>query len=170
MKILRGDLQHFEGPQVFRVTLFDIGINDLGNPGTEVEIQLDVHQHGDDLLLQGTLQTDLILTCDRCLGKASLPIQGAFAVWLVSTLRPDLQTGADDILVLPPTQQEVDLSGPLMETIYVELPQKLLCQDDCKGLCPTCGADLNNQSCGCVTEEFDERWAGLKAIKQKLRE
>jgi uncharacterized protein len=170
MKIFRGDLHRFDGPQVFRETLFDIGINDLGNPGTALEIQLDVHQDGDDFLLQGTLLTDLVLNCDRCLGEVPLSITGSFSVWLAHALRPDLQANADDILVLLPKQLEVDLSGLVAETIYVELPQKLLCQEDCKGLCPVCGANLNRQSCECVSEEFDERWSGLKALKQKLKE
>ena len=170
MKIFRGDLPRFEEPQVLRETLFDIGINDLGNPGTDVEIKLDVHQHGEDFLLQGTLQADLVLTCDRCLGPASHPVRGSFTVWVVSAHRPDLQANAESVLVVPLTQQEVDLSRPVAETIYVERPQKLLCQENCKGLCPKCGVDLNSISCGCVSEEFDERWSGLKAIKQKLKE
>lgn len=170
MKIYRGDLPRFEEPQVLRGTLFDIGINDLGNPDTEVEIHLDVHQHGDDFLLQGTLQAHLVLTCDRCLGPAPHPISGSFSVWVVTAPRPDLQANEEDVLVVPPTQKEVDLSGPVAETVYVELPQKLLCREDCMGLCPICGVDLNTQSCDCASEKFDERWAGLEAIKQKLKE
>ena len=55
----------------------------------------------------------------------------------------------------------VDVQVP--EQVLLELPMKALCRDDCRGLCPTCGADLNAGPCGC-REEGDERLAKLKSL------
>lgn len=169
MKIFRGDLHRFEGPQLFQVTLLDIDIHNLGNPETPVEVELVAYQEGEDYLLNGVVRSDLTLTCDRCLGPASYSFEGKFDVRLVSEIRPDLDADEDDILVWPLHQQELDLSGVIAQTVYLEIPQKVLCREDCRGLCPSCGADLNRQPCGCVTEEIDERWSPLLAIKQKLK-
>ncbi|UCD39157.1 MAG: DUF177 domain-containing protein [Fidelibacterota bacterium] len=170
MKILRGDLHHFEGTQFFQETLFDIGINTLGNPETPVQVGLSVHKQGEDFLLTGEVKTDLTLVCDRCLGAAPYSIEGSFSSWLVSEPRPDLKPGESEVLLFPPHQPAMDLSELIAGAIYIELPQKKLCREDCRGLCPSCGADLNMQSCGCKTDEMDERWSALLAIKEQLKE
>ncbi len=170
MKIIRSDLQCFDGPQSFQVTLFDIGVNDLGEPDTPVEVEITVHQQGEDFFLNGLVRTDLKLTCDRCLGDAPCPVEGSFKVRLGSEIPPVLNADKEDVLVFSPRRQEVDLSSVIAGTIYTELPRKTLCRKDCKGLCPVCGADLNKQPCRCVTEESDERWSALLAIKQQLEE
>ena len=170
MKIYRGDLHRFEGPQRFHTTLFDIGIHDLGKPETCVELELEVHQQTDDFLLSGMVGANLTLACDRCLGVADISIKGSFRVWLVSAMRPGLNTGEDDVRVFPAPEKEVDLSALIAGTIYVELPSKTLCREDCKGLCPSCGADLNRQPCKCEAEKTDERWTPLLKMKQQLEE
>lgn len=170
MKIIRSDLQHFDGPRSFRETLSDIGVNDLGDPDTPVEVELTAHQRGVDFFLNGVVRTDLALICDRCVGEAPCSVEGTFEVWLVCEIHPDLNADEEDVLVFPPRRQEVDLSGIIAGTIYSELPGKKLCREDCKGLCPACGADLNIQPCRCVTEKTDVRWSALLAIKQQLEE
>jgi len=168
MKIFRSDLQRFEEPRHFRESLFDISIHDLGNPETPVELELQVRPQGEDFLLNGVVRTNLTLTCDRCLGEAPYAVEGKFNLWLVAEMRPDLDANEEEILLVPTHQQEVDLAGTIAETIRIEIPQKTLCREDCKGLCPSCGADLNQQPCGCATEEIDERWSALLAIKKQL--
>ncbi len=170
MKIYRDNLNRIEGPQCFRAILFDIGVNDLGDPETPIELELVVHQQGEDLLLKGLVRTNLNLICDRCLGKMSYSVDGAFDIWLVPERPPDLKADEENILIFPPHQQEVDLSRVVAEAIYIELPQNTLCREDCKGLCSTCGADLNKQPCECATRQTDERWSALLTIKEKLEE
>jgi len=55
----------------------------------------------------------------------------------------------------------------MREQFYLALPMKPLCREDCKGLCPRCGEDLNVKGCGCVIETADPRWEALKTLKQK---
>lgn len=170
MKIVRSDLLHCDGPQSFRVTLFGIGVDDLGDPDTPVEVEFTVGQQEEDSLLNGLVRTDLRLICDRCLGDAPFPVEGAFKVWLVTEIPSALNADEDEVLVFSPRREEVDLSSVIAGTIHTELPRKTLCREDCKGLCPACGADLNRRPCRCVTEETDERLSALLAIKQQLEE
>ena len=50
------------------------------------------------------------------------------------------------------------------EAVILELPMRFLCSEDCKGLCPGCGSNLNNGPCDCVKTEGDQRWAPLKKL------
>jgi uncharacterized protein len=56
----------------------------------------------------------------------------------------------------------------LQEQVLLALPLKIVCRDDCKGLCPQCGKNLNEGPCACVVQVEDPRWAALKEIRNKL--
>ncbi len=168
MKILRGNLHGIEGPLFFRETLFDIGIHDLGDTHTPVETEIVVQSKGEDYFLDGQVQATLTLACDRCLEEGAYPLEGKLRVWLVSAVRPDRDPDKDHVMVLADQQPEVDLAEVVAECVYLERPQKTLCREDCKGLCPSCGTNLNREQCGCETGEIDERWSALLKIKQKL--
>ena len=168
MKIYRGDLQRFETPQLFHTTLSGIGIDNLGNPETPVELELAVERQGEDFHLSGWVRTRLTLVCDRCLGPAVVAVDGTFQVWLVPAERPGLNGVENEVLIFPPREQAVDLGGIVAETINLGLLPKTLCREDCRGLCPTCGADMNQQPCGCETRQADERWSPLLKIRQQM--
>ena len=61
--------------------------------------------------------------------------------------------------------KEIDLDPILREQLLLALPGYPVCKDDCKGLCPVCGANLNDRECGCDRHVPDPRWAGLKNVK-----
>jgi uncharacterized protein len=61
--------------------------------------------------------------------------------------------------------KEIDLDPILREQLLLALPHYPVCKDDCKGLCPVCGANLNDRECGCDRHVPDPRWAGLKNVK-----
>lgn len=168
MKILWGNLHGVEEPLFFRESLFDIGIHDLGDAHTPVETEIVVHSKDEDYFLDGQVRTTLTLACDRCLEDGAYPLEGKLRVWLVSKVRPDIDPNVDHVILLSAQQPEVDLTEVIAESVYLERPQKTLCREDCKGLCPSCGTNLNQEQCGCETREIDERWLALLRIKQKL--
>ncbi len=63
------------------------------------------------------------------------------------------------------TGKVVDLDPMVREQLLLALPAYPVCKDDCKGLCPVCGANLNDRECGCDRHVPDPRWAGLKNVK-----
>jgi uncharacterized protein len=64
---------------------------------------------------------------------------------------------------------QIDLTDRIIEAIVVDIPMKVLCSENCKGLCPYCGADLNEEeNHRCVEQDFDPRWKKLFLVKQNL--
>ena len=70
----------------------------------------------------------------------------------------------NDEYILTDEDGFIDLSAVFNDELLLELPTKLLCREDCKGLCPKCGKDLNKGSCNCPTKEIDPRLEVLKAL------
>ena len=66
--------------------------------------------------------------------------------------------------------KEIDLKPALREQILLSIPPSPVCSDDCKGLCPRCGKDLNEGECGCDRTVMDPRWAALKGIQLDKKE
>lgn len=108
------------------------------------------------------------MPCIRCLNPSQQRIEIHFRDEFHSKI--EVNTGV--ALPAPPEEDPfyideshlVDLGEALREYALLELPMQPLCKPDCKGLCPTCGADLNAGDCGCTTEEEDDRFAVLKNL------
>lgn len=112
-----------------------------------------------ELALHATL--DYETECARCLS----PVTGSFATDFGRTVSTDgtgYDEDNDDYVTAENSAVNIDI--PLIEQILLEFPTKFLCKDDCKGLCPKCGKNLNTGSCSCVTKEIDPRLAPLAKL------
>jgi len=117
-----------------------------------------------DVTAQGIVHTP----CTRCLNPAQQQVDIQFHDQFHSKI--EVNTGAP----LPKPDEEdpffidenhlLDLGEAIREYALLELPMQVLCQADCKGLCPTCGADLNLGECGCQHDEGDDRFDVLKGL------
>ncbi len=93
--------------------------------------------------------------CGRCLA----PVKEEFTTEIdFSVVTSDTQSEEETVLA---QGQKIDLGSLAVETVMLNLPLRLLCKEDCKGLCPKCGKDLNLGDCGCDHKEIDPRLAGL---------
>ena len=72
-----------------------------------------------------------------------------------------------DVFLYDPNQRELDLRPAIRETWLLTAPAYVQCREDCKGLCPTCGTNLNESSCNCTTTEKDPRWDALLKHRSK---
>lgn len=114
------------------------------------------------------------LSCNRCLK----PIEEGADVdveLLVLEGRPALAGGEHalqeaELGVLYADGEELDLEPILVEQLQLNIPMKPLCRDDCRGLCPECGADRNTEACGCAQASADPRWGALAALKGQWAE
>ncbi len=130
------------------------------------------HQIIKDIRLRGELGTSLELICARCLEPVSQGVQRSFEL-LYRPLGAD--AGRDELSV---TDAEAEIgyyqgAGVLLEDVLREqvllaLPLKITCREDCKGLCPHCGVNLNQQQCSCVTQLRDPRWSALEEIRSRM--
>ena len=113
------------------------------------------------LSLEGTAETTLELVCDRCLK----PFVRELALPVSTLLAEELEDEENDEIVLL-EDGAVDLDEVFTTALVLSMDAKHLCSEDCKGLCPTCGADLNQGPCGC-RKEPDPRFAALAQLLDK---
>lgn len=108
-----------------------------------------------------TLDTwfDYTRNCDRCCEEFTRKINNKFTHNLVTNLEGDQN---DDYIETPDFNLELD--DIVISDILLSLPSKNLCKEDCKGLCPSCGKNLNNGDCSCSTKQIDSRLEILKQL------
>ena len=116
------------------------------------------------LSLEGTAETTLELVCDRCLKPFSQPL----ALPVSTLLAEELEDEENDEIVLL-QDGAADLDEIFTTALVLSMDAKHLCSEDCKGLCPTCGADLNLGPCQC-RKEPDPRFAALAQLLDKENE
>jgi len=161
MKLFRTDL--ING---LNNTLFEIPVNEL-NTGEFVitkeylQCALTSCPSMDGYKLNGTLELTTIETCDRCLNDYEQPHQIPLTLWLTSN-QEVLTDKSDDIIPFPDNQDWVDLSDTIQDLIFLDKPIITVCKESCKGLCTTCGHNLNNSNCDCPVNSINDRWNVLK--------
>ena len=109
--------------------------------------------------LKAKISFDFSVPCDRCAAQIEKQYEFSFSHILVHALE-----NADDDRYVEVRDDRLDLDALLREDILLELPTKFLCREDCRGMCPVCGKNLNDGPCGCGTEGGDPRLAALKDL------
>lgn len=170
MKILRSQLEPLDRQIHYQASLAELGIDDLGDSSSPVNVDIVAVEENEVLRITGHVNTSLSIICDRCLQGMTLDIEGDLDIALVNESSVSGQEDDGLSITIQANDTMVDLSAPLRESIYLEMPVKRLCRTDCKGLCPTCGINYNNDTCSCDQAQIDERWAPLLGIKEKLEE
>jgi uncharacterized protein len=140
---------------------------DDGRLESPVNLSLDIDRRGGDIFIKGRVAAVAVLGCSRCLNEYSLELEAPLELLCVVGSEPDASADEDreNVLRVSPGAKFVDLSGPVRSELLVLLPLKPLCDQECKGLCPMCGIDLNASSCSCRHEGHDSRWDALNKIK-----
>ena len=124
---------------------------------------------GQSFFLRGNVTTTLRLTCVRCLNDFSFPLFSSFDL----TLSPLKKAPAEEEVELKEEDLEsnffeggeIHLSEIACEQVFLEIPYKPLCREDCRGLCPVCGKDLNLSACHCIPENSESAFSALKNLK-----
>ena len=106
-------------------------------------------------------QTEIELICSRCGKPFTIPVEGALCAQFVDGA-PDESDGEADIFSIE--KDHADIAAVVLSEIFFTLPMQPLCREDCKGLCPKCGVDLNVNSCSCERVAIDPRWEKLKSL------
>jgi uncharacterized protein len=118
-----------------------------------------------EVLVNANIQGELEQQCRRCLKPVGTPVD--LDVLLVFG-QADEEAGDDgEIRPVDPEATEVDIGEAVREELILNTASYVLCDHDCKGLCPQCGIDRNAESCECTLEEPDPRWDALRALKSE---
>ena len=138
---------------------------------TPVDLRFTVHKDKGRFRLAGRVATVLEQTCSRCLEPFRQTIDAPFDVRYLpqseTTGSAEREVEEDDLSDAFYRDEQIDLRQLMEEQFYLALPMKPLCREDCKGLCPTCGANLNETTCKCQVRWEDPRLASLKALMNR---
>ena len=115
------------------------------------------------LVMQGSIATTIHGICDRCASEFHRKVEFPIDVVLVTKLESEEN---EDEWVFPLEGDSADLDDIVRTVFVLNLDSKLLCKEDCKGLCPQCGKNLNDGPCNC-RKELDPRFAALKQLLEK---
>jgi len=104
---------------------------------------------------------DLVEQCDRCLTEYTSRID--------ETIEQIYQLGqgdyeSDEIEIIPESSKEIDISSLIIDVFLLNRPIQRICKEDCLGLCPTCGMNLNVEKCKCENVTIDPRLEKLKSL------
>jgi len=153
-----GDMEfHFVG------SADDLGFTKIDFPVPNMDIQFRLIDADHGYFLTGTLTGLAQTECHRCLMQFDYDLDVQLDVLIVLD-ESDEFTPEDDIIKVPPDVQEIDLTDFLQDAIILDFPVKILCRENCQGLCAQCGTNLNQSSCDCEKETVDPRWEKLKEL------
>jgi uncharacterized protein len=129
-----------------------------------------VNLAGNEVFVNGQIDTRVQVECDRCLQTVELPVNAVYQLEYISGSDYESIQAAElteaEMLVSVFDGGAIDVDEIVKEQLLLTVPTRLLCREDCKGICPECGIDRNTGECSCVTEEIDPRWAALKNLTE----
>jgi uncharacterized protein len=123
---------------------------------------------GNEVFVNGHVDTRAQVECDRCLKLIELPVNADFELEYITGSEYETSAVAElteaEMSVAVFDGEALDVDEIVKEQILLAVPTRMLCREDCKGICPQCGVDKNTGECNCETKEIDPRWAALKNL------
>jgi uncharacterized protein len=133
-----------------------------------VALALDIFKDQRRFRLVGRVSTLVELTCSRCLEAFRLPVDAAFDLVFVpaqeNTGEGEIEVDEEDLSTAFYRDEIIDLGAMMREQFLLALPMKPLCQEACRGLCPSCGANRNTGMCSCTHEWTGPRLDALRDL------
>ncbi|MBW3565781.1 MAG: DUF177 domain-containing protein [Acidobacteria bacterium] len=127
----------------------------------------------DEFLVSGVLEIKGELVCARCLDP--IPLKGKSEFEVRYAPRPEAEGHHDEVEIAQGdldveyyAEPRIEIEDLVAEQIGLALPMKPLCREECRGLCGSCGASLNDEECACESETMDARWEALRKIRETL--
>jgi uncharacterized protein len=133
----------------------------------QTELYLQATRAGEDVRLAGNLKATVETDCDRCLKPSTVPIDQSFDLLYVPPAKAseEKELEDDDLSIAFYQDQVINIDDVVREQVELALPMSRLCSEECRGLCPDCGANLNEGDCRCSELKADPRWSALKELK-----
>lgn len=174
------DLKDLAHEKLSFAALFEPGVVDLAAENVvqigDLDWTASAERTGAEIRITGQLDTTVELTCSRCLEPARVRVTKPFELFFrerdeeMFDEDEEVELGEKDTRTAFFTGTKLAIGDLLREQILLALPMKVLCTVDCKGLCPTCGTNLNFGSCRCPAQEFSPSRDTLLEIKRRLEE
>jgi uncharacterized protein len=136
-----------------------------------LEIYCQLSKFEDLILAKGWVKGKMLLTCDRCLAKFESGYKSFFELHYRPQVEEAPETDEEEALADGAVETVyfegdiIDIADQIRQTVLLSVPMRALCRDDCRGLCGSCGCNLNVESCQCSGPSTDSRWSALKNWK-----
>jgi len=145
----------------------ELGLDERFDGTVQVAVELE-KTHG-QIILRADAQTEGLFSCDRCLDPFRRPVEASYEVVYLLSAQEQARDGEKnlEVQVLPPDMNILDIGDDARQFLLLRLPIKILCKEECAGLCPSCGTNLNRGSCTCTVDVTDPRWDALKKLDMK---
>ncbi|GFE61218.1 DUF177 domain-containing protein [Geobacter sp. AOG2] len=136
-----------------------------------VKGQISAVREYDHVRVAGAVAVPVTLTCSRCLALYEKQIGANFTIFFrkgapgLERDEDEVELNEQDLVSATYSGDEIDLTHEIEEQVAMEVPFKPLCSEACKGLCPTCGKDLNQGDCSCGRDEVNFKFSALKDFK-----
>jgi uncharacterized protein len=129
---------------------------------------------GQDVRLRGEIKAGISAPCDRCLSQVAITAEIPFDLFYAPADAARDQVGERELRERDLDfgfyeNEQIDLDELVLEQLELSLPSRVLCREECRGLCPQCGADLNVEQCECKAQ-IDPRWRALADLKAEMEE
>jgi uncharacterized protein len=126
----------------------------------QCDISGKVYLINDELFIDVNYTLDVVFQCVRCLTDVKRKVKSSFSKQVVDSQEYNEEN--ESLLLLE--GKEINLKEIIKEDIYLNLPEHVLCKEDCEGLCPICGTNLNEDTCDCEKDDIDPRLEKLKSL------
>ncbi len=138
-----------------------------------VAIRVRVFRVDEMVEVEGRADLGVRVSCSRCLKDFSIPLVSDFALTYCREIphvdaedgEDDMELGAEDMGLALYDGQEIDLTQAIEEQLVLDSPANPVCDEQCRGLCPQCGVNLNETDCGCPSQDVNLKMAALKNFK-----
>lgn len=160
----KGDFAHVYQPD--ELNPIDERVNLIAPAAVTGRVRLS----GNEVFVNGHVEARARVECDRCLQPVELPVNADFALEYISGDEYESSQAAElteaELSVSVFDGEAIDVDEIVKEQVLLAVPTRMLCREDCKGICPECGIDRNTGECSCVSKDIDPRWAALKNLTE----
>jgi uncharacterized protein len=141
-------------------------VPDGGRLESPARLSLDVTRNGRDIFVRGRASVNSVLECGRCLEEYRYPLEAPVELWVIAGGESDSEE-RENVIEVPAGAGYADLTDAVRSELLLQVPLKQVCREDCRGLCPVCGANLSKAPCDCRSESHDARWEALRKLKEE---
>ena len=161
MKIQVGGLSEGVHEYSFQSPPAEIGLSPEFDE--EVRVSAVLEKSPGEFRLRAAISAGARWECDRCVAPIRTPIETSYQMVYVLEGGPGLDPA--EIQVIPASLNVIDIAEDVRQTVELSVPLKRVCAENCRGLCPYCGTNLNEGTCACEPAPADSRWDKLKELK-----
>lgn len=143
------------------------GMLELGDPfQADVIVDATLEKTGGQYFLKAAIVTEGVFDCDRCISRFVARLPSSYQMHYLPEGSAQEQLDQAEVQIVSTHFSVIDLTDDVRQTILLSVPLKLLCSAECRGLCPTCGANLNIEPCTCSETVGDPRWETLRSLRE----